>query len=465
MNNYPTIEREIDLIDMLYRAARKWRRIFIFAVIIALLAAAFKLASGVRVMLDSEKLAKAQSQYEIALNDYNATGERIQRNIENLVDQSAKQQEYNQKSELMKIDPMNKWNGNFQFYIDSGYHVNPSLTYQDVDLTGRIASAYYSYLQSGELYSDLISRLDTVDEIRFLTEIYSDSADYSAATITVNCVGETEADVRELLGIVKEKVAERYETIKSAIGRHSYEILSESVYSSIDLDLDETQKANLLAISEYANAIGEENEKLTAWEHTPEPQPEFGTWYTTKQSIKFFILGGVVGAILLCIWYAMRYALSDTIKTENDWRFFNIPVLGMIRKDEKKRAFHAIDALVDRIFLRKNTMTMNESCIIAANNIGAILKEQGLEAGSLVGCMNPELAETVAQKMNEASPDGSFVFVGNALTEPATAKKLDGTDKVILVAENLATPTKDIRQTLTLLEAWGKTTLGVVVIE
>lgn len=465
MNNYQNVEREIDLIDLLYRVAGMWRRIFVFAVIVALFAAAFKVVAGVRVMMDSEALEKAQSKYEIALNDYNATGERIKQNITNLLDQSAKQQEYNKKSELMKIDPMNKWNGNFQFYIDSKYHINPNLTYQDVDLTSRIVSAYSSYLQSGELYSELLAEINTVDEIRFLTEIYSASADYGAATVTVSCVGKSEEDVRALLDIVKQKIEARFQTIKSAIGDHSYEIISESVYSSIDMELDETQKANLLAVSEYANAIGEENDSLTSWEREPEPQPEYGSWYTTKKAIKFFIIGGIVGALLLCVWYAFRYALSDTVKTDGDWRYFGVAILGHIEKDKKKRAFHAIDALVDRIFSRGNGVSLDQSCIIAANNVGAILKEQNLAAGKLVGCIERPLAETIAQKMSAASPDSGFSFAGNALSEPDTAKKLDGTEKVILIAENVKTLTKDIRQTLTLLEAWGKTVLGVVVVE
>jgi capsular polysaccharide biosynthesis protein len=465
MNNYQNAEREIDLIDMLYRVAKNWRRIVVFAIIVAFLAAAYKIYTGVRVMTDDEALTKAQVQYEISLNDYNATGERIQANIENLKDKSSKQQEYNEKSELMKIDPMNKWNGSFQFYIDSGYHVNPNLTYQDVDLTGRIVSAYSSYLQSGELYSELLEEIDTVDEIRFLTEIYSAAPDSGAATITVSCVGKSEEDVRALLDAVKQKIAERYKTIRSAIGSHSYEIISESVYSSIDLELDETQKANLLAVSDYANAIGEENAKLTEWEHTAEPQPEYGTWYTTKKSIKFFIIGGIVGALLLCVWYAMRYALTDTVKTESDWRFFSLPILGHIERDEKKKVFRAIDRLVDRIFARKRSLSMDDSCAIAANNIAAMLKEQGVGEGKLVGHLDRELAENIAKKMKTAAAESSFSFAGDVLAEQDTAKNLAGSDKVILIAENLASYTKDIRQTLTLLEAWGKKVLGVVIVE
>ena len=203
MNEYIEAEREIDLKDLLYRCLKQWRKIVNGAVIISLLAALFQVYSGLRVMLDDEKLAEAQEKYEIALNDHEATGERLRTSIVNLRDQSANQQEYNDKSELMKIDPMNKWIGNFQLYVNSKYQIDPSLSYQNIDLTNRLVSAYSSYLRSGELYKEIIKELGTVDEIRFLTEIYSVSADPGTATITVNCVGKSEEDIRTLLGFVQ----------------------------------------------------------------------------------------------------------------------------------------------------------------------------------------------------------------------------------------------------------------------
>ena len=270
MNEYMETEREIDLKDLLYRCLKNWRKVVVGAIVIGLLAALFQVFSGVRILLDDEALTEAQEKYEIALNDYEATGELLRTSIVNLRDQSEKQQEYNEKSELMKIDPMNKWVGNFQLYVNSKYQIDPSLTYQNIDLTNRLVSAYSSYLRSGELYKEIIEELGTVDEIRFLTEIYSASADPGTATITVNCVGKSEEDIRALLGFVQQKIAERYDTIKNTIGDHSVDVLTESVYSTIDLDLDEKQKANLQAISEYANAIGEKNTELSEWEEKPE---------------------------------------------------------------------------------------------------------------------------------------------------------------------------------------------------
>lgn len=464
MNEYLETEREIDLKDLLYRCLKNWRKIVVGAIVIGLLAALFQAFSGVRVLLDDEALTEAQGKYEIALNDHKATGELLRTSIVNLRDQSEKQQEYNEKSELMKIDPMNKWVGNFQLYVNSKYQIDPSLTYQNIDLTNRLVSAYLSYLRSGELYKEIIEELGTVDEIRFLTEIYSASADPGTATITVNCVGKSEEDIRALLGFVQQKIAERYDTIKNTIGDHSVDVLTESVYSTIDLDLDEKQKANLQAISEYANAIGEKNTELSEWEEKPEPKKEFGTWYTVKKAIKFLILGGIIGVVVLFCWFAAKYVMSGTIKTKDDWRAFGLPVLGMIERDTKKKHFKWLDDLIDRIFGRTQAMTMEQQCVLAAHNLSAMLREQEIGDARFVGHLDRSFAEGLAQKM-DAATETAFSYAGDALAEPETAKKLGQADKVLLLAENGTTQLKDIAQTLTLLKAWGKTVLGAVVVD
>lgn len=453
----------IDLKDMLYWALRHWRKILKGAVVIALIAGLYQACSGLRVILDDQKLADARENYEIALRDYEATGERLKTSIINLRDQSTNQQEYNSKSMLMKINCMDKWSGNIVLYIDSKYQIDPTLTYQNLDMTNRLISAYAGYLRSGEFYQELLTLTPQIDEIRFLTEIFGVSADPGTATITVNCIGTTEAEVRQMLDFVKTKLAERFETIRNTIGDHSYNILTESAYSTIDLSLDATQKNNLLAVTEYANRIGETNKELSEWENSPEPQPEFGTLYTIKQTIKFIIFGGIIGVVVMSIWFTVKYIMSNTVKTEDDWKTIGIPVLGYIFKEEEKRGFRWLDEWIDRLFARKRSTTMEQDCVLMAWNLNAM--QQKLGEVKLVGHVDRAEIESIVQKMETAAPGTGFSFAGDPKTEPDTANNLGTTEKVILVAENRKTQMRDIGQILTLLNAWGKMAIGAIVIE
>lgn len=465
MNSYADNERIIDLKDLLYRTFRKWRRIIAGAVIIALLAALYQVADGLILMLDNEKMADAQDKYEIAIADHAATGERLRTNIANTRAQAANQQEYNDKSELMRIDPMNKWVGSFQMYIDSKYQIDPSLSYQNTDLTNRLVSAYYNYLRSGELYNEMLSEIHIVDEIRFLTELYAVSADPTTATVTINAIGKSEADLRKTFDFIKLKIAERCETIRSAIGDHSYEILTESVYSTIDLDLDAKQKENLLAVSEYANQIGELSQELIQWEKSPEPKQEFGVLHTVKRALKAIIIGGVVGLVIMICWYEAKYIISGCIKTENDLKKFGIPVIGYIRKDERKRHFHKIDLLVDRVFGRMHNTTMEQDCMLTARSVSEVLRKQNLTDAVITGHIERSFAEDIVKRIETAEHGIRCCFAGDVLTEPETADRFGQTDRYILLVENQTTGLQAVDQMLSRLKAWGKTALGFVMVD
>ena len=75
-----------------------------------------------------------------------------------------------------------------------------------------------------------------------------------------------------------------------------------------------------------------------------------------------------------------------------------------------------------------------------------------------------ELGSAVAGKLDGAA-DCTLRFAGDILRDPEAAKALEGTDRVILFGEPMVTRTEDIKQMLTLLKAWNKTLLGVVIVE
>lgn len=459
-------EREIDLVDMLHRVAQCWRRIIVGAIVIGLLAGLYKAATGTLIMLDPEKLAEAEEKYQIELDDYEATGERLRTQIQNYRENSANQQEYNEKSVLMTIDPMNKYVGSFVYYVDSKFRIDPSLTYQNIDLTNRLLMAYSRYLTGGEMYNEILEKSAIVDEVRFLTEILWSSVDGGASSITVNCVGKSEADVQEILGLVKSGLAEKRKTILSTIGDHDCEVLMESLYSTIDLELDATQKANLQAIGEYANKIGETNLELEDWAKEGEPKPEYGWWSIVKQSIKFAIIGGVVGFAVMCGYYAVSYVLSGTVNTDYDWRSMGIPVLGYLSSDEEKKKSLFVDRWIASWFAGgKPQVEPNTLCAVTANNVGGALREKGAEKAVIVSDLEPSAAEKLVRCMDAASPETSFVYAGNAQADPETVKKVSGSSDVLFLGKVGVTHLDNVRQTQVLLNAWGKKVFGAIVVE
>ena len=152
--------------------------------------AGYRFVQGLQLQFNAEKLTKAEKKYQIEYNDYLATGELLERQMANLQDDSMQQQIYNKKSTLMKIDPLEKWVGSFVLYLNANYQIDLSQTFQNTDPTQRMLLAYNGYLSSGEFYTALVDRSDIVDEIRFLTEIFTSSIDTDSLTITVTAVGK-----------------------------------------------------------------------------------------------------------------------------------------------------------------------------------------------------------------------------------------------------------------------------------
>ena len=473
------MEFEIDLRDLLYRVLMQWRVIVRGAIIIGLLLFGYKLVTGLIAQQDPEEMQKAMNKYQIELNDYDATGEQLNTRIENYREASEQQQIYNEKSALMEIDPMNKWVGNFVLYIDAKYQIDPNLTFQNTDPTNRILMAYGGYLSSGELYTAILSKTDIVDEIRFLREILSRSVNTDSTTITVTCVGKSETDVTEILTLAKQYLFERYDLYKSTLGEHSIEFLTESLYSTIDLELDEAQKNNLLKISDYAKRIGELNLELEEWEKSPKPKAKYGLFYVIKQSIKFGIISCVAGAFVMAGYFAMVYVISRSMKTDSDWNIFGIPVLGNIwrvRPDikqtkledliEKTAAKMGLDKLaIEEIGGRNWKVSEEIQNQLVVNNLGGVLKEKNLSKAVFVSAMDNTKAAELVKNLDKIDSKTPYVMAGNVLEDPETVKKLGDAQEVILLGKRYETKIDDVQKIRTLLSAFGKSIIGSVVLE
>ena len=473
------MEFEIDLRDMLYRVLMQWRVILRGAVIIGLLLFGYKLVTGLIANLDPEALQKAENKYQIEMNDWEATGEQLNTKIENLKETSKQQQVYNEKSALMRIDPLNKWIGSFVLYIDAKYQIDPNLSFQNTDPTMRILMAYSGYLNSGELYGSILDHTEIVDEVRFLTEILTQKVSTDSSTITVTCLGKSEEDVKEILDMVKSGLYAKYVDYQEALGSHSIEILTESIYSTIDLTLDETQKANLLKISDYANQIGELNLKEEEWEKSPKPKQKFGTVYVIKQAVKFGIIGCVAGVFVMAGYFAMAYVFSRSMKTDSDWNILGIPVLGNVWRLKPDIKQTKLEGLIEKIAVKlgfdkltiegiggrnwKNDEDTQDRLIV--NNLGGVLKEKNLSKAVFVSAMDNTKASELVKNLDKIDGKTPYVLAGNVLEDPETVKKLGDAQEVILLGKRYETKIDDVQKIRTLLSAFGKSIIGSVVLE
>ena len=170
-------EKEINLKRLIYRALRNWRVAAVAGIVGALAVGGTKCAMEMTKIFDPGVIEERQTEYLGELALYQQKGELIRKDIDKAETSIAQQEEYNEKSILMKIDPYNEWRGSIDFYVETDYKIIPELSYQNQNIASQIVYVYNTYITNGELYQYIINRLENKTEIRYLREVLGASID------------------------------------------------------------------------------------------------------------------------------------------------------------------------------------------------------------------------------------------------------------------------------------------------
>ena len=242
--NEQNYESEINIGRVFYRILRDWRKLFMIALIVAiLLGIGTFIVKRIRIS-DPGYMEKAEENYLREFTAFEATGETLKHEIENLEETRQERETYNKASILMNINPFREFNASLQLYVSTDYKIIPELTYQDIDLSNRILRSYITYMVNGDMYQYILEHLSQPMELRYLKEILTVSADYDNRMVNLS-VRHVDANAcEEILQYALLGVEEKKEGLVAAIGEHELNAINQSVYETVNLELDEWQKAN-----------------------------------------------------------------------------------------------------------------------------------------------------------------------------------------------------------------------------
>lgn len=467
--NEQNYEQEISIGKMLYRVFRDWRKVFVIALVIGVLVGLGNFAIKRIKIADPEYITEEEQNFERELAAFEAQGETLQREIANLEDTRAEQQEYNENSILMKINPFREFNASLQLYVSTDYQINPELTYQNIDLSNRILRSYVTYMVNGDMYQYILDHLATKVELRYLREILSISADYDTYMITMSVRNVDEASCREILNYAIEGIQAKKDEIVTSIGEHRLETINQSVYENVNLDLDELQKANQQYVLDLGINLQEKNEDYIEWKETPKPQKSFTVGRIIKNSIKMMIFGFIIGAVLAAVFIAFSYIMSDKLQDAKELKNrFGLRVIAELPKVHKKRVWVGFD----RLFAQWGGLQTKESdyeqlAKVAACTVKAELDsiKEDKEPCKLAFTGNITVGELDAMLQNmKWESDYSAKSVPNILIDPSAVSKVTASDYVILVEKQEESTYSKIEKELEVLKAWKKKVLGVIVV-
>ncbi len=467
-----TYEQEIDLKWLIYRVLRGWRPIVVWAIIIALVAGIGSFGLNMLKRLDPEYLQEQEANFKRAYASWEATIENYEAQLDNLEEAQEEQTEYNENSILMKIDPLRQFHASFELYVNYDYQIMPDMAYQNIDLSDRILKAYATYMTNGELQQYVIDNLSYDIERRYLSEILSVSVDYGNNMISVSVTNQSAESCQEMLDLVRTALMTKYEDINAAIAEHTLTTTNSSAYEAVNLSLQETQKANLQAVTDLnmtKQAVFEEYEEWQEDEEGQEPTPEYTMVEVIKSAIKMLIIGGVVGAVLVAVIIAFAALLSGKLLNPEDVKNrFGLRVIGQLPVARIKKPF----AFISRWFAKFGGITATpEDYDRLAKMVGTSIKSDlsareeaaGWKKVAFTGSISAaELESTVSALGMDASY--TVICAPDVLTNADAIQKLSEADCVVLVEKQEESTLADITKELEALRAWNKTVLGAVVV-
>lgn len=462
-------EKEINLKRLFYKACRGWRVAVVAAFIGAAVIGGTKCTVEMIKVHDPEVVAERQMEYEGELALYQQEGEVIRKDIETIETSMAQQKEYNENSVLMKMDPYNEWLGSVDFYVETDWQVLPDQTIQAQNPANQIVRVYNTYITNGELYQYIIDRLGAPLEIRYLREVLSASADAQNYLIHFSVRGVSQEDCQNFLALIEEGMRAKQTEITASVGDFKLLTTNSSTYSQINYNLEQTQKDNLQAISDYTTALSAKKFEQLEWEKDEKEieKPVIGRRAAVKAGIKVAILTAFVIGFVILGYYGVGYLLSKYVQDRDEFDNWGVYV-AELPKSYKKKPFAWVDRLIGSWFLGDVKANEYETRLsAAAKQMGEAAKlsfDTTEPKLTLVGDLPEEELKALADAMEKSATARrvSFSVAGNPVLDAKAIDSILFADGVVLVAKQEYTKRETVYKTKAQVEELKKPLVGVV---
>lgn len=462
MEQRRSYEQEIDLKDLMFAVLRKWRLIIVIAVIFAMLLGGIKCVKGLGQLQDAEYVKKNQETYDASVDQYNATKERLEKEIVNLSESIESQQEYKDESILMNINPYDEYVESATFYISTDYTIMPGMVYQNPNTAASILKGYMSIAQNGEMYNYVLGRMSNSIGIRYLKELVKIEPDYDNNMLNITVIADTEKRAGDVMRYIKDSIADSSDNLTESIGEHEINLVDESRYVTVDLELDKKQKEFSDTMDQLDTSLTEKTKELEDLEEPANTLLSKGS--ILKRSIKYAVLGGVLGAFMAVFFVCVAFLMSDKMVSEKELkRRYALMVLGVFRRQDKRKLFSFVDRFLDRLEgTADREMEDAQTFEVAAANASNYMEQ--VREVILVGTVSPDRMEKMKDGLAPFLKNAELSVGGNLGKDALAIKKAASCDAVIIVEQRNKSNFGEIEQELDVVRSLEKKILGCIVL-
>lgn len=445
-------EVEINLKSLFMAVVYQWKKVLIYGVVFAVLlgsAKAFLTAYSIGHK-DADGLASGYERQLAAYEQEKANLTTTAKDLDVLIDEKEK---YIEKSTIMNCNPNALYGVKVMAYITTDYQLHSDSTVQNENKTSSVVSSYNALLGSSAVRAELGASIGK--ELEYFNETYTVSYDSSVLYVTFWSGSETE--VETVRKEVVKKLNDFIPLVTESVTEHRVEILDDSTYSYTDSSLFTYQsdiKKELTDLQqEYYDTLEdlEELEKDTVLD-----KPD-----TVKSGIKYGIVGFIVGAFLVCAWYAAKYIFSPKVYSHSEFEDrTGVRVLTVMENAPSK----GFDARLRRIENKPVGFDDADAIAVLAENIRNYTDES-VKKVLLAGMSDTKKISSVCEMLKAKLTEFEVIGGANLLSDAATLNTLGNIDAVVFVETAGVSTYEGVCRQATKVTDIGKKLVGAVLVE
>lgn len=443
--NYAADEKTIDLKQLIYYVAKRWKTIFIFLIIGALLGGAFSLVRGQKTLddLDDDALKELNMEKIVQYASY-----------QELYDLEV---EYQQESLILAMDPNAVYNTSRTFYLTL-----------PLEYVNQIADQYYKILSSVDNLQSLIDISGLDCSQRAIKELVGLSFSRVSSTtpwgdwgftpvhakLSISAQASTEELGETLLNALNDFVDVLNEQLAAQYSSFTCELLNEYHDFGFDSGIRDAQDSATARLGSYANQLLALDEELTdddmfyyVWTYNAD-EIEFSL---LKQTIKYAILIGALFCIMAVGCYGVLFLLDDHIKTAHELHDYGLYTIACLKAGDAKK-----EDWVDRLFAGGKLPENSRNYLL--NALKTLCAGQTVIAGDLNDAQTSELMNWLASNMDNLAVTDKLACDEKGLM---TAKDSEG---AVLFVRLWKTTAFDLNRELYVLRQIERPVKGVVVL-
>lgn len=395
METQESMEREINLMELFWELLLGWRKMICFAVVFAILLGGGKYGKDTITYRNQQNIDEEKIE-----NDLTAEEQQDLQETKLLMNRLKKYTKYRKNSVLMQINPYEKPILKLQYYIKSDYIMNYTKDTQR-DYTNDIVMTYYNYLTSGELKRNVITNVSlSISEEVFgeLIEIGTGAetetkTEIETTVFSITITYPDENKLNEISESIKAQLTAK-ESEFQQIGSHTLVLINESQSTVIDKTLMDQQTALARTITDCTTQLDTAKTNLTKQQllllglEEKRISDEEEKLLQPTLSIKYMLLGAILGIFLVCMWITCKMLFTAKLQTAEEIRnLYNIRLLGEITISTNKKYFLSI---IDKKILaaknrKKKKLSMEQQIKLVAVNVALSCRQKEINSIYITG--------------------------------------------------------------------------------